>query len=400
MKYRKILDNINIVLILLLFMSYISFDGTVSSMKPMFKYMTVLLFVFTIFRMILLKDFKIKSWKFLIVYGLLNVFAGLSTIWSIAPSDTIGTVKCMVLVLMVSFSFIQFIDSKEKLKCVLKSYVLYLTFVSFMLIFFEKNAPGTFLYGSIVGLYFNAIAHMLAIGTLISYYIFRSDKKKIYLILVAIFYYIIYLTGSRKGLIFPVVSIIGFEVLCMKFNVRNIIKLMCIGVISLIVVVALINTNVKLKNRVVNLFLSFAGQDVKDKSISEREFYTEEAKKLFKDNPILGVGAGGFAAYMEEINYSHVAYCHNNQLELLSTLGIIGFLIYYANYVIICFMSLKSIKKLRNIDTVLPLVFIVIFAVFEIGIVSYYRFEYVPIVCIFYIMARLNQNEKIEGEEK
>ena len=103
---------------------------------------------------------------------------------------------------------------------------------------------------------------------------------------------------------------------------------------------------------------------------------------------------------MEKINYSHVAYCHNNQLELLSTLGIIGFIIYYSIYAMILIRSFKNLKKERNIDNILPFIFIITLIVFEYGIVSYYRFEYIPIICLFFIMSNINRRELTERKER
>lgn len=399
MEKIKKLDFINLILILLLFMSFVSFDKNISSMKEAYKVMANILFGFTIARMFITKDLKIKNYKYLLVYCLLIVFSLFSIKWSIDTRYTIGTVKTMIIILLVVFSIIQYVgDSKEKIIKVFKMYIIFLLYMSFILIFFEKNEPGTSLYGEAVGLYFNSIAHMLAIGCFLSYYIFRKEKKSLYFVFILIFYCVIFLTGSRKGLLFPIISILGIEIFYRKISFKKIFKLITIFLVAIFIFTIILNANEKIQKRINDLFLSAIGQDVQDKSIKERRFYRETAKELFKENPLKGIGAGCFAAYMEQINYSHVAYSHNNYLELLSTLGILGFSIYYTNYVIILWISLKNAKKNRNIDIILPLVFIVIFTIFEYGIVSYYRFEYQPIICLFYLMAKLNEKELEEGK--
>lgn len=399
MEKIKKLDFINLILILLLFMSFVSFDKNISSMKEAYTVMTNILFGFTIARMFITKDLKIKNYKYLLVYGLLISLSLFSIKWSIDNRYTIGNVKTMIRIFLVVFSIIQYIgDSKEKIIKVFKMYIIFLLYMSFILILFEKNKPGTSLYGEAVGLYFNSIAHMLAIGCFLSYYIFRKEKKSLYLVFILIFYYIIFLTGSRKGLLFPIISILGIEIFYRKISLKKIFKLITIFLVAILICTIILNINEDIQKRINNLFLSVMGQNVEDKSVKERRFYRETAKELFKENPLKGIGGGCFAAYMEQINYSHVAYSHNNYLELLSTLGILGFSIYYTNYAIIIWISLKNAKKSRNIDIILPLAFIVIFTIFEYGIVSYYRFEYQPIICLFYLMAKLNEKELKEGK--
>ena len=393
MENVKKLDNINLVLIFLLFISCISFDKNITGIKPLYEGITIILFGYSILRMSLVKNFKIKNYKFLLIYGLLIIWACLSMLWSIDQGYTKGTIINLVIAFLNAISLICFIDSKIKLKKVFKLYIAFLMYMSIILLFFETNAPGTSGYGVVVSLYFNSIAHMLAIGIFMTYYLFKSEKKKRYLLFIAVFYYIIFLTGSRKGLLFPIVSIIGIEILDKRISINKILKfLIFLGIICSIVLIVL-NSNERMKERFSDMFLSLIGENVGDKSVEEREFFRETAKELFIHNPLTGIGAGCFAAYMEQINYSHVAYCHNNFLELLSTLGIVGFIIYYMIYYLIIKTSIYNIRQKRILDMIIPFVFIIVFAIFEYGIVSYYRFEYQPIICLFFIMSQLNRSE-------
>lgn len=51
----------------------------------------------------------------------------------------------------------------------------------------------------------------------------------------------------------------------------------------------------------------------------------ETAWKMFSQKPILGWGWNAFA-----ILAGYGYYCHNNYLEIMVSMGIVGFLIYYA----------------------------------------------------------------------
>ena len=249
--------------------------------------MTIVLLGFTIFRMGLEKDYNVKNYEFLIIYGVLIMYAFLSRKWSVGYEYTVGYVKSMILLFFNAFSLIKFVDNREKLNKVLKIYIIFLIYMCFNLIFFEKNTPGTALYGEAVGLYFNSIAHMLAIGCFISYYIFKKEKKYIYLIFVALFFYVIFLTGSRKGILFPFVTIAGIELLDKRLSIKKILKIFVVASIGIILIVVLLNSNQKIKYRLSNMFLSFFGESVEDKSLNERKFFREQAKWLFENNPII-----------------------------------------------------------------------------------------------------------------
>ena len=70
--------------------------------------------------------------------------------------------------------------------------------------------------------------------------------------------------------------------------------------------------------------------------------------EMFKSNPILGVGIGNYAYYGYHI-YGLFAevYSHNNYIEMLSNIGIVGFISYYFIPVYTCI----KLRKLVNILT-------------------------------------------------
>ena len=74
--------------------------------------------------------------------------------------------------------------------------------------------------------------------------------------------------------------------------------------------------------------------------------------KLFKENPIFGVGPKGFRHYCRSVNYNpEVGICsthpHNFLVQISSETGLIGLTLYIY---IICFLIFKLVKSL-NINT-------------------------------------------------
>lgn len=106
-----------------------------------------------------------------------------------------------------------------------------------------------------------------------------------------------------------------------------------------------------------------------DQSDVERAFYREYAMQMFADKPIVGYGFNGFYAQMKAINYSHPAYAHCNELELLADLGIVGFCIYYSLHIYLLAGFARNLKKSR-LECILGITFIVVIVVTDYFIVS------------------------------
>ena len=158
-----------------------------------------------------------------------------------------------------------------------------------------------------------------------------------------------------------------------------------------------IKNNDRLNFRMMELFESFLGKKVSDLSVNERSFFRKNAIKLFLHNPVMGIGINNFAAYMKKIGYSHVAYSHCNFTEILSNLGIFGFIIYYFIYFYIIKKAIILLPRKKN-KTVLyySLILIVILLIFEYGFVSYYLFEIQIQIFICYLLVNI---EKIKGDD-
>ena len=200
-----------------------------------------------------------------------------------------------------------------------------------------------------------------------------------------VFFYFIYKTGSRKGFLFPILFITIVLLLSTGKNIKKILKNIIIVCGIIIAIMAILFSNELFKKRMTELFQSFQGKNVEDESVIEREYYRKEAIYIFSQNPILGNGIFGFAAYMASIGYSHIAYCHSNWFELLSTLGLVGFLIYYRQYFRIVKKAISFFKS-NNVETMLPLVAISLLFVFEYGVVTYYDIHIQTAILIMYMM--------------
>ena len=268
------------------------------------------------------------------------------------------------------------------------------------------SAWGTERIGADLGLHPNDIGIRFAIGVMISLYF--SISKKIYFnyIFVAIFTVIAMFSGSRKGLLMCVIAIILYPILSYKKRNRNDFMKFLFRIILIILIIAIIYyiiMNNKMFYDVIGVRLEsmmsfFEGDTLADDSVREREFFIVKAIELFKAHPILGYGMNNFSTHMAEINYHHIAYSHNNFTELLATLGIVGFIIYYF---MITKMLINLIKnmfyKVKNnyAMNVLFLLMLSIICFISYWCVSYSSEYFIILYSLIYMFLKVNKSEEV-----
>jgi len=246
-------------------------------------------------------------------------------------------------------------------------------------------------FGYSVGFYKNNLGFSLAFDFLLLFYLFIKEKKIKYISIMVFLLYIILLSNSRKALIFPVLFIIFYLFFSMvkrnNLNIKKATLLLSIFAGALILIILI----PELKERFISALQTFSKDDnVGDLSAIERRFYRYTAIDLFLKNPILGTGIYGFASYLVEINYSHIAYSHSNWLELLSTLGVIGYFLYYKFYLKLFTISYKNHQTKYGLYVA---IFILLLFAFEYVFVSYYiLYVQVIVLLLFKIINIENSN--------
>ena len=363
----------------------------------------VLFLGFSVLQMILENYFK---WNSFISWFLLFLGYGyLSTLWA-ADTVVVGQytntfIQMVGCIICLSNRIKKFEDIDKYITMIV--YSLAYT-VLILLIKTPSDAWGTERIGMEIGIHSNAVGFRLAMGVLLALYLAMYRKKKFFFAFVVLFVAITLYTGSRKGIIilmsgltlYPLISsnkkIVGKEI------INFIIKLILI-IIALVVVIYLVSNNEIFYNiighRLETMFEYFSGDVNADSSIAERNFFIAKAVELFKANPILGYGMNNFKVYMNEINYHHQTFSHNNFVELLSTLGLVGFTIYYwmiVRIIIDCFKLFfkKTIDHPRNV---------VLIAIILIEVLtSWWNMSYInEFSMVLYVLIYLNNKISLEA---
>lgn len=126
----------------------------------------------------------------------------------------------------------------------------------------------------------------------------------------------------------------------------------------------------------------------KDGSINERHFFKQEAMRLFFQNPFWGSGYDSFKTHLRLINYRNPTYSHCNYTEILSTLGIVGAIIYYIMYI---YLLTKSYKKKDSLSRIL-FICLLCTIMSEYGAVFYNNITYIILIGFLYIRINMKEN--------
>ena len=147
-------------------------------------------------------------------------------------------------------------------------------------------------------------------------------------------------------------------------------------------------------NRFDSFINLFTGEGKVDSSTLIRQQMIEFGLISFLNRPLHGYGLNNFSVLY--INYSGAAtYAHNNYVEILVSIGLIGFFLYYWLYGVILFNFRYLLKLKKHLTKENNLMYSVLFCLLLINLlmdfasVSYYeKMTYVYMV-LFYL-AKLN----------
>lgn len=267
-----------------------------------------------------------------------------------------------------------------------------------------KSDFGTNLFGAATGYYFNNIAQIIAFGICVSVYLYYKDHNMLWWLVIGIMCAIIGVTGSRKAILMAVLGIIVFVLFSRQYTVKRIRQIILL-ILAIIGLYFFIMNNEflyeQIGSRLSTVFAIFGRSNIEaDFSTLERLYFIDRGWKLFLNNMLHGVGVNNFKAHVGGYLGTNAKYSHNNYIELLSGLGIIGFGIYYSRYVQLLVLSIKQyIRKKRTNTDVLILLMMAMLLVLEYGNVTYYFVQYQIILTIICSYLKLQRKLDVNGKK-
>jgi O-antigen ligase len=333
-------------------------------------------------------------------------FLGLtSAIWAITPAFVYTTIKSMVVHIVIFVLLKSSIRTKKDVEFLLKLLLVacvinavYLFFAN-MEMFTEQTQEIGDRLGTQEGWNANSVGMMTSVGAILALYFYRNIKKKkgkllkFLLILAIVFLAVLsLLTGSRKAVIILMGGIAAYIFLSSKGK-RIRALLFCILVILLLwYVVMEVPYFYSTAGWRIEAFLSqFTGEGELDSSTKARQTLIAAAVDAWLQKPIFGHGLDCFR-YFGQIATGRNYYAHNNYLEILADLGIVGLVTYYGAYLHI---FIQSWRKRADKLSLLFFVLICVMLVTEYACVTYESVFFGTLIVLMFANIKLRNAEEI-----
>lgn len=303
-----------------------------------------------------------------------------SYLYSYAPDDTFDKVKTLILVAWMSVSIYQYIVLSGDLDYVLKVYAFSGTLMALYIIIKSDFADSARL-GNVIGDE-NLVGITLALTATVALYLFFIQRNFFYILQFFFMGCIILLTGSRTAVTLLFLSVIIFlyvSAYLYHWKLRTILTATVIlGIVLFVTWLAIMNIPSlydALGIRIISFFQISRGQHSinNEQSTQLRVLFAQRAFDWFADSPVWGNGINSFLSYNDTFANGHYCFSHCNYTELLSGVGIFGFLSYYGIFLYTLFNICISKNKVALKYKTLILTLIVEILIGDIGLVVYYE---------------------------
>jgi len=328
-------------------------------------------FIFLVASQMLIEKKKVVFNRFLFIYLFFIIICIISYFYAIDQTVALTMIRSLFLYFVFLFFLINYLDGYDKL-IDLMNYFIFAGLSAAIYLLLHSDFEDMQRVGELLG-NINTIGIIIGISALFSIYFILFQKKYLYLLPAIVCIGIILATGSRKALAFVVLSSLILLYFASKDNITGRIKSVILGVLLLFLFYYLLFTIPYFYqiagHRVENILKYLHAEQVNEGSIIMRTFMVRFGLELFKQSPIIGYGLNNYRIFLgREIGW--MTYAHNNYIELLVDLGILGLAIYYSMYVNAFINALKSKNNLSL--KYLFIAFLVCILITDFASVSYY----------------------------
>lgn len=244
----------------------------------------------------------------------------------------------------------------------------------------------------------NTLGMDAAYAVLINIYYIINKKLEWYTIFMVPALFSIAVSASKKAIILLIIGIILLQILKVKDR-KNIMSRICIQLFKIVIVLVVIYAILQLPmfnlileriNEMVNVFLLNANGD---SSSEARLLLLKIGYNLFLTSPFLGIGIDNAQIFTYRYFFIDGYYLHNNFIELLADLGVIGFLLYYSIYLYIFIKLIK--RKIVDSELNMVLTLLMLNLIMDFGMVSYEsKIQYLFLI-LYVIKFKSNKSKEV-----
>ena len=229
----------------------------------------------------------------------------------------------------------------------------------------------------------NGIGMSSAYAIILSWYLGDEQRRKkpLMLVVYAFLLLIVLLTGSKKALLilFLAVALMYFLTHKNKLTVVLVIAaVVAVGYFLLLNVPALYSLIGNRIESMVNGMISVLSlENLTANNLNNTSLNNSDRTRFYmilrglewaKERPLLGYGMANYQDLFGTVTTKNM-YSHNNYIEILVGMGIVGLCLYYLMYVSIIAKDCKNVR--RSYHARVSLMLILLLLVLEIGLVSY-----------------------------
>lgn len=332
---NKIYDDI---ILMFLFVAVLGYMPTSRAQDGYIWGSAVLIFIANT----VLKKKKIKLTNSLLWYGIMVMYGLLSCIWSL---NTIRFerffIQTFLVILCIIICLSGYMDSEQDVKRILYILMIAGCIAGFRYCYYTDwskiFSTGYYMRGTFGGLlddvtnYNNYTSPLCIVCIIASYFSFYKNKKWCYIPFVILMAILIF-GGSRKTII--VIPLVSIFFAMFQGNVKKKVKSISFAV-ALIFIIWIFMEKIEflsqIKIRLYSIILNTLGNSEiqLDNSSYLRMEMRQAGLDVWKNNLFFGVGWDNFRNY----NSIDKVTAHNNYIEILASLGLIGFIIYYFYYI-------------------------------------------------------------------
>ena len=346
-------------------------------------------FIFLVAMKMLIEKRKVIFTRFLFIYLFFIIICIISYFYAIDQAIALIMIRSLLLYFIFIFFLINYVDNYDKLITLL-NYFIYAGLFAAIYLLINSEIYNMQRLGGLLG-NVNEMGIIIGISALFSIYFILFQKRYLYLLPAMVCVVIVLDTGSRVALVLVIFSSL---LLLFYFSNKNSFKGIIKSIILAILLLFLFNYllfNVPYfyqiaGQRVENTLKFIRNEQVDESSITLRIYMIRYGLELFKASHLIGYGINNYRILLGK-DIGRITYAHNNYIELLVGLGILGAIIYYSMYAnaIICLLKSKNNLNLRY----LFLTFLLSVLIIDFASVNYYSKHIYIVLAMSSIVANL-----------
>lgn len=322
--------------------------------------------------------------------------------WSVRFNTEYQTAISVLICVMTMFCVYSFAKTLERRMRLFKYVALagvYLAVETLFLvrtnIFQGLHTSGMTSYLARFGLQSNQMGACFGISFIVCICLYNTFKTRNYIVYGGINFLFIFLTGSRKALIYALVGIGLYYVLSGKrtkwLRIFVAAAVCCLAVFAVTNIPVLYNL---VGRRIVSLLDVLQGGTGTD-TTSTRVSMITYGIEWFKENKWLGHGLNAFSAFYGN-RTGNAVYSHNNYIELLVSGGIVLTTLYYSRFLVLIRRLYSRIAFSEEAKVCTVLVAAILIA--DIASITYYYRIYYIVFGIIMAAAYMNDHNSIKRE--